>query len=65
MYIINLFPYFAKNNPVSYSWIGALAASRLGADNVILIGSKLQLLPPSLQKHDTWILDEVKGVSDQ
>lgn len=65
MYLINLFPYFARNNPVSYSWIGPICSSKLGSDNIILVGSKLQLLPPSKQSHNAWIADSVKEISDE
>jgi|GEM_PF-1836647 len=65
MFLINLFPYFARNNPVSYSWIGALAAKKLGLANIVLIGSKTQLAPPSLQRHNAWISDEVHLITDQ
>lgn len=64
MFLINLFPYFARNNPVSYSWIGALAAKKLGLENVILVGSKVQLAPPSAQRHHSWISDQVQEITD-
>jgi hypothetical protein len=64
-FIINLFPYFAKNNPVLYSWVGALAVMRFGPENVILIGSEVQLKPPSQQKHHRWIKDSVSQCSDE
>jgi hypothetical protein len=64
MFLINLFPYFARNNPVSYSWIGALAAKKLGLENVILVGSSIQLAPPSSQRHHSWIADQVQEITD-
>lgn len=59
MIIVNLFPYFARNNPVSYSWLGMVGAHRLGLNNVLLVGSELQLRPPSQQLHGDWIKDEL------
>ncbi len=65
MYLINLYPHFAKNNPVLYSWIGPIAVKLLGSENVILIGNSLTLLPPSKQHHGPWISDQVKECSDE
>jgi hypothetical protein len=64
MYIVNLFPYFARNNPVSYSWLGSVASCKLGFNKIILIGSKLQLQLPSTQMHQSWISSYVSEMSD-
>jgi len=65
MYLINLYPHFAKNNPVLYSWLGPVAVKLLGFQNVVLVGNSLTLLPPSKQNHDSWIADQVKECSDE
>ncbi len=62
--IVNLFPYFARNNPVFYSWLGPVAAKSLGSGNVIVIGSQVQMAPPSEQEHGGWINGLVKECSD-
>jgi hypothetical protein len=54
MFLINLCPYPVKNHWFFYSWIGAIAVRAFGADQVCLLGTPTQLVPPSRQGHAPW-----------
>lgn len=57
MFLFNLCPFPIKMNPFLYSWMILVVLQKFNVDEIIFLGSKTQLIPPSQTTYPDWIME--------